>query len=151
MQRVYWTVDLLEAHIVADFLRAQGIGASVFDADFVRQDWIAALAYGGYRVVAPYEDAAAAKKLIADLRANAFTLGEDEVETRACPNCGSHDSIEDPFFRRAASALLLFFMIPAIPFKWRYRCRACGNRWKSPPKQPFAELARQAAAAESAQ
>jgi hypothetical protein len=108
MQRVYWTLDLLEAHIVADFLRAQGIDAHVFDADFVRQDWLAAIAYGGYRVVAPDDEASAAKRLIIGLRANEFALAEEDVEDRACSRCGSRNTMEDAWFHRVASALILF-------------------------------------------
>lgn len=149
MQRVYWTLDLLEAHIVADFLCAQGIDARVFDAGFVRQDWLAAIAYGGYRVVTPDDEAIAAKKLIVGLRANEFALAEEDVEERACPRCGARNSVEDPRFRRAASALILFFKIPVNFFKWRYRCNVCGAHFKSLPEQPFAELSRQADAAGS--
>jgi hypothetical protein len=148
MQRVYWTLDLLEAHIVADFLRAQGVDAQIFDADFVRQDWLASLAYGGFRVVAPDEECGVAKKLIADLSANAFALESDQIETPECPRCGAHDAVEDPMPRRIASVFLLFLKIPGVPFKWRYRCTTCGIRWKAPPERPFRELAVAANAAE---
>ena len=156
MQRVHWTVDLLEAHVIAGFLRAEGVDAEVFDADFVRQDWLAALAYGGYRVVTADEDAAAARQLIAHRQANDFALDEDDPEKPACPRCSSIDVDDDPVPRRVASAFLFFFLhlsvflLPLVPFKWRYRCDTCGKRWQALPKLPFRDLARQADVADAA-
>ena len=148
MQRVYWTLDLLEAHIVAAFLRAHGVDAKVFDADFVRQDWLASIAYGGYRIVAPAEEFADARKLIAELRTDTYAIEKDQVETFACPRCGSCEVVDDPTPRRVASAFLLFLKIPGLPFKWRYRCEACALRWKAPPLRSHRELAIDAEAAE---
>ena len=150
MQRVYWTVDLLEAHLVASFLRAQGIDATVFDADFVRQDWLAALAYGGYRVVTDDGDAVEARRLIDRRRANDFAFDEAEADVPACPRCGSRDVVEDAARRRIASAILFVFLLPVVWFKWRCRCRACGNSWKALPRKPYRDLAHDAAAAETA-
>ena len=151
MQRVYWTVDLLEAHVIAGFLRAEGIEAAVFDADFVRQDWLAALAYGGYRVVTDDRDAAEARRLIDHRRANEFAFDEAETDVLACPRCGSHDVVEDTPWRRVASAALFFLMLPVVSFKWHCRCRTCGNRWKAPPRKSYRDLAHDANAAEAAQ
>jgi len=156
MQRVYWTVDLLEAHVIAGFLRAEGIDAEIFDADFVRQDWLAALAYGGYRVVAADEQADTARRLIADRRANEFVLDDDDPEKPVCPRCSSLDVDDDPVPRRIAGALLFFFthlsffLLPLVPFKWRYRCDTCGKRWQALPRIRFRDLARQADDAEAA-
>jgi DNA-directed RNA polymerase subunit RPC12/RpoP len=156
MQRVHWTVDLLEAHVIAGFLRAEGVDAEVFDADFLRQDWLAAIAYGGYRVVTADEDAVAARKLIAHRQANDFALDEDDPEKPACPRCSSIDVDDDPVPRRVASAILFFFphlsvfMFPLVPFKWRYRCSTCGKRWQALPRHSFRDLARQADAADAA-
>lgn len=150
MQRVYWTVDLLEAHLVAGFLRARGIDATVFDADFVRQDWLAALAYGGYRVVTDDADAVEARRLIDHRRANDFALEEAESDAPACPRCGSHDVVEDAAWRRIASAILFVFLLPVVSFKWRCRCRVCGNTWKALPGKPYRDLAHDADAAETA-
>ena len=155
MQRVYWTVDLLEAHVIAGFLRAEGVDAEIFDVDFVRQDWLAALAYGGYRVVAADEQADTARRLIAHRRANEFVLDEDDPETPACPRCSSLDVGDDPVPRRIAWAFLFFFthlsffVLPFVPFKWRYRCDTCGKRWQALPRHSFRDLARQADVADA--
>lgn len=148
MQRVYWTVDLLEAHAIAGFLRSQGIEARVFDADFVRQDWLAALAYGGYRVVVAGGDVAAARDLLARRRNGQFAL-PDEDHAAPCPRCGSLDVHEDPTWRRVAFAVLFLLQLPIARFKWRYCCGSCGNRWRSPPERTFRELAASAEGAES--
>jgi hypothetical protein len=150
VRRVYWTLDLLEAHVVADFLRAHDIDAKVFDADFVRQDWLASLAYGGFGVVAPADQYSAAMKLIDEWRANAFALEPEAEAVLTCPRCRSQDVVEDPTPRRIASAFLFFLMIPGIPFKRSYACRACDKRWRGTAEQSFGALARAADAAESA-
>lgn len=150
MRRAYWTLDLLEAHIVADFLRAHDVDAQVFDADFVRQDWLASLAYGGFRVVVADEECSAARKLIEEWRANAFALESEREAALACPRCGSQDAVEDPTPRRIASAFLFFLRIPGIPFKRCYACHVCGKRWRAAPEQSFAELTRAVHAAEPA-
>lgn len=165
MQRVYWTVDFLEAHLIAGFLRAEGVDAEIFDVDFIRQDWLGALAYGGYRVVVADEDAAAARQLIAHRQANDFALDEADPNAPVCPRCSSRDTAEDPVPRRigfwfllslafpirsiVASVVLFFLMLALASFNGRFRCATCGKRWKAMPTHAFRELAHRADAADA--
>lgn len=107
MVRVHWTVDLLEAHIVAGLLCDEGVPAYVFDADMVRQDWFKALAIGGYRVVVDRDDATRALQIVARYRAGdaARAYAADEMPT--CPACGHEAVADDPRPRRAAFAVLI--------------------------------------------
>lgn len=105
MRRVHWTVDLPEAHIVADLLRASGIATWVFDAGFVRQNWLASLAYGGYRVMVPDAAVADAIAKIGEYRSGALAIDEADDSAR-CPCCGGSDT-DDPLPRRAIFLALI--------------------------------------------
>ena len=107
MVRVYWTVDLLEAHIVTGLLCDEGVQAWVFDADMVRQDWFRALAIGGYRIVVDRADAARALPILARYRADDPVRAYAEDEMPRCPACGHNAIADDPRPRRAAFATLI--------------------------------------------
>lgn len=112
MQRVYWTVDLLEAHIVAGLLCEHGIRASVFDADIIRQDWFRALAIGGYRVMVATQDAGEALGVIAAYYESAHLASYVDGDMPTCPRCAHNAVVDDPRPRRAvflAMIVLDFF------------------------------------------
>jgi len=176
MRRIHTTYDLLEAHILTQMLRENGIEAWLFDADFVRQDWFKSIAYGGYRILVREEVVGEARELL--------NLYDDETlvpageHGRPCPNCSKLAGIDDPQPRRnvflaiialsiaegvallqwqpSSADIVIAFVVQvalyiSIPwlllryFKWRLRCAACGHRWREPPRQRYAELARMAA------
>lgn len=99
MQRVRTAYDLLEALVIVAMLRDAGIEASVFDAEFVRQDWFRMLAYGGFRIMVPDRDAADAVRMLADYDAGAIAPAEAE-DRLACPRCTAEAVREDPWPRR---------------------------------------------------
>ena len=108
MRRVHGTFDLLEAHIIAQSLRYEGIAAWVFDADFVRQDWFKAIAYGGYRVMVADTDVLAAQQHITDYLRGALALPVEKCEAEFCTNCATDILTEDSRLRRLVFALLMF-------------------------------------------
>jgi hypothetical protein len=113
MQRVYRCFDLLQAHAIAASLRHDGIQAHVFDADFVRQDWFKMLAYGGFRIVVPNEDASRAAENIRLYQEGALSL--HDVEGAACPNCGEHSGHDDPQPRRNVFIAMFVLAAAEIP------------------------------------
>ena len=73
-RRIHTSYDLLDAHVLTALLREHGIEAWLFDADFVRQNWFAAIAYGGYRIMVREQDAAAARELLQEQRSGQLAL-----------------------------------------------------------------------------
>jgi hypothetical protein len=157
MIRIHTTVDLLEAEILAGFLREHGVAAEVFDRDMVRQDWFRALAFGGYRVVVPSENADMARDLLRRWRTGEFDLEKDHgaegdalaIERPGCVRCGSPRSEPDPWPRRWRLVCAYLLGLPILGLRGHYRCTDCGLRWRE-PSQAYAELARRADDAERA-
>lgn len=100
MQRVHWTPDLAEAHIVEGLLRAHDLQAWAFDTATVRQDWFATLSYGGYRVMATHADAEQARELLAAWRRGTLSLPAGEAELPVCTGCHAATGAEDKSPRR---------------------------------------------------
>jgi hypothetical protein len=69
--------NLAEAHIAAGALRSGGIAAEVFDGNFGQLESPVIEALGGFRIMAPEGEVAAAKEILAMLRAGPG-LGEPE-------------------------------------------------------------------------
>lgn len=168
MRRIHTTYDLLEAHIITEMLRANGIDAWLFDADFVRQDWFKSIAYGGYRILVPDDLTSDALVFIAKYRNGELALDDDEGPL-ACPNCGKECGIDDPRPRRVffiawfvssvamafamfsqpvfyatatlllAGTLVVSFM-GSFLFKWRYVCFECRHHWREPPQLNYFEM-----------
>ena len=107
MQRVWWTLDLIEAHIVAGLLRERGIAAFVFDDGMVRQDWFRAIAIGGYRVMVASEDVGEALGIVAQYGESAHDATYADGDMPACPRCAENAVVDDPRPRRAVFLALI--------------------------------------------
>jgi hypothetical protein len=68
---------LVEAHIASGALRSAGINAQVFDANFGGMEAPVIEGLGGYRIMAPENEVAAARETLRALRSNPG-LGEPE-------------------------------------------------------------------------
>ena len=118
-RRVHTSYDLLDAHVLTALLREHGIEAWLFDADFVRQNWFAAIAYGGYRIMVREQDAAAARELLQEQRSGQLAL--PDATDVPCPRCAHSAGIEDPQPRRnvfLAALVLGFAGNFALLFRW---------------------------------
>ena len=137
MRRAYWSIDFFDAQIVADFLRHQGVEAWVFDVELVRQYWLHAIAFGGFRVVTAEAEHARAAGLVAQWHEGEFALTSNDVDEAQCPRCGSHSSETDAWPRRLGFIALNLFVVGMlfIRYRSRYRCRACSCRWTSIPEK----------------
>ncbi len=103
LRRVDTTFDLTEAHIVVGLLRAEGIDAYLFDADFVRQNWLKAIAFGGYRILVRDADVSTARGHIRTYRDTKTTLSHSD--DAPCPSCSSTAYRDDPRPRRWVFAI----------------------------------------------
>ena len=112
LRRVDTTFDLPEAHIIVGLLRSEGIDAYLFDADFVRQDWFRAIAYGGYRILVPDEDLSAARAHTRAYRETNPALSSSD--DAPCPACSSLNYRDDPRPRRWVFAF--YIVLPSIEF-----------------------------------
>jgi hypothetical protein len=113
LRRVDTTFDLPEAHIVVGLLRSEGIDAHVFDADFVRQDWFRAIAYGGYRILVADEDVPVAIERIRVYREAKPALSD--AADAPCPLCSSCTYRDDPRPRRWVFALYILPSLIEVP------------------------------------
>ena len=173
MRRAYWSADFGEAHVVEAMLRAHGLYALVFDAGIVRQDWFKTLAFGGYRVMVPSSQLAAAQPLLTDYVSGAMALADDDRDAPPCPRCCAHAVADDPRPRRVVFGallaaevapipllsspfmLLIAGLLPLLPLAAapllgsRHRCENCGAAFAT-PRRSYATLARAVAEAEEA-
>lgn len=172
LRRVDTTFDMIEGHIVVGLLRSEGIAAYLFDADFVRQDWFKAIAYGGYRVLVPDGETQAAREHIRDYRESKPALSDPD--DTPCPSCSSADYRDDPRPRRWVFAIyfaqqlivlacllivataeqgvvIALVTIPVdvalacfaiVYMKRRYLCNHCGHRWRDPHYHVYSALHR---------
>jgi len=134
MRRIHWTLDLQEAEIVAGLLRAEGIDAFVFDAGIVRQNWTAALAYGGYRVMVAAPQVEQGRQLLMAWRQGEYALPDDTADALHCPVCAGTDVQPDQRRRGWSFVIVYLFRVP-IPWRWQRRvhCRTCNHRWNRAP------------------
>ena len=71
--------NLMEAHIAAGALRSAGIAAEVFDAGFGAMEAPVIEGLGGYRLMAPEEEVAAARETLKAIRSGpGLALADDE-------------------------------------------------------------------------
>jgi len=124
MRRIHTTFDLLEGHTIVAMLREHSIEAWLFDADFVRQDWFKAIAYGGYRILVDDEFVAEAVELLRQYRSGALALLDEH--RRRCPKCAEFAGSDDPWPRRS-----VFLGLIVLPFAGI----GAFSRWAHTPAQ----------------
>lgn len=61
---VDWAADHPDGLVMVPLLQSEGIDAFLHNENFVRQDWLNILAYGGFRVLVRAPDSAAAVALL---------------------------------------------------------------------------------------
>jgi hypothetical protein len=148
MPCIHWTTDLIEAEIICSLLHEQGIDAQIPGADFVRQNWMVAIAMGGYRVTVNAADTQAANDVLGRWRNGEFAISDEPAAGTQCPNCQSLSVVEDTLPRRWRFVALFFLKLPLPLALHCYRCGNCGNRWQEPNSNTYRELAAQAEAAD---
>lgn len=173
MRCVYWSADFSEARVVEAMFRAQGVPVFVFDAGMAQLDWFKSLAIGGYRIMVPESQLDAARRLLAEYRAEALAPAAKDIDVPPCPRCGSRNVNDDPRPRRrvfgaviasqaAPLALMLSLygwwlaglasLLPLIVARWlgsRHRCADCAYAFAM-PRMRFDTLARSVSEAEAA-
>jgi hypothetical protein len=78
--------NLMEAHIAAGALRSAGIAAEVFDGSFGAMEAPVIEGLGGYRLMAPEEEVAAARETLKAIRSGpGLPLAEDESPSPWAP------------------------------------------------------------------
>lgn len=124
-----------EAHLACSALQAAGIHATLIDEHIVNANWLYSNAVGGVKLLVRTEDAAAAEAVLgaaAEVDASASAEGgaTEPAGDDACPRCGSAGIGPTVFGRRAAVLSWLVAGFPFVPVLRRWRCRACGYRFK---------------------
>jgi hypothetical protein len=76
---------LVEAHFASGALRAAGFNAQVFDANFGGMEAPVIEGLGGYRIMAPENEAAAARDTLRALRANPGLVDPEDSQPWAEP------------------------------------------------------------------
>ena len=76
---------LVEAHIASGALRSAGFNAQVFDANFGGMEAPVIEGLGGYRIMAPESEVAAARETLRALRSNPGLGAPEDYEPWAAP------------------------------------------------------------------
>lgn len=115
-----------DAHLLRMRLEAGGIAAYVLDENLIQADWFYSNAIGGVRLQVADHDVEAAREIMGE-------EGEplEGVAYAECPACHSTEVEIDELPRRLSFLSLLVFLFPLPVGRSRYRCKACGKRWKS--------------------
>jgi hypothetical protein len=119
--------EYMDGLVFVSLLRARHFDAQLFDENFVRQNWFEILAFGGFRIMVPAPNLQAARETLAEFRAGALQIDEDEMDRSICPACNARVGGFDHRQRRwvflaylvhqLVLALLLIFMVDAwIPY-----------------------------------
>jgi hypothetical protein len=137
------TVDSFDnpatAAILASRLDAEGIDASLSDAETISMDPLWTPAIGGVKVQVRSSDFERAREIA---RRPPEPQEEDPGEAgHPCPACGSRRTCKEPFSTRAAFLSILLLGFPLLFRKGGRKCLSCRHRWKEetaagPPKGP---------------
>ena len=154
MRCVECTFEYLDGLALVALLRANDLDAHLFNENFVRQDWLYILAYGGFRVMVPASQLDLARSICDAFRAGALALTHGECERPGCPRCGASSSEWNSrprdWFRVAMICLGPIGLLPLIfgfDITHKYRCQTCSHRWLERPVTSFGELQARADAA----
>jgi hypothetical protein len=149
MKRAFWTLRLHDAKIVAGLLRSEGVTTFVFDDGIAQIDWLAASAYGGFRVMVADADAVRAAELVRAWQQGAFRYvdPDPDIDDR-CPQCAGHEVVAA---ETRSGVALIIMVVTGKPLYWpspRLRCETCAHSWQPAKRHDYATLARQAEQAE---
>ena len=115
MRRIHTTYDLLDAHLITAMLREHDIDALLFDTDFVRQNWLESIAYGGYRIMVSDASVESAARVLREYKNGSLALPDEH--RLVCPRCGEQQGVENPWPRRHIFLVILILpWIVAIAF-----------------------------------
>jgi hypothetical protein len=122
----------IEAHLARGRLEAEGLTPVLADEHLVALHGLATLALGGVKLQVPSEEAARARRALAEVAAplprSARYLTAD-LDAPRCPACGSLGLAPAAADRRSALLAGLLLGLPLLLGRARgLRCRDCGTR-----------------------
>ena len=115
-----------EAHLLRSQLESAGIPAYLHSEYAVQNEWIGSNLIGGVRVQISELDLDIAREFFA----SEMIDPPEEAEPVPCPACGSGSTGPDPLPRHVGIFSLLVLHIPWPFIRRRWRCTACGQRFK---------------------
>ena len=127
--------DPWEAYILQGRLEAEGIPASVANAQHILANWPLSVALGGAVLQVAGADLQRAEAIIAEYYAGVFEnglLAENPDAADTCPACGSAD-ISGSVPHRQRALTVATFLLASAPFPTRasrMECATCGNHWR---------------------
>lgn len=114
-----------EAHLARARLESEGIPAFVADEHTINMQWLYSNALGGVRLQVPESWAEAAVAVLEEDREEVL-VEQQQVDTRACPRCGSGNTEYHQIGRRWAFLMFLGINFPLFPVRDGLRCLDCG-------------------------
>ena len=115
-----------EAHIAKSRLDSEGIPAYVADEHTINMQWLWSDALGGVRLQVPEPHVESAMAVVAEDREQAL-VETQEVDTTACPHCGSPDTEYQQIGRRWAFLVFIGLHFPLFPVRHGVKCNQCGQ------------------------
>jgi hypothetical protein len=122
--KVLW---IHEADLIKAELDSHGIPAFIPDEGMAVTYPVMGNTLGGIRVQVNDEDEARAREIIG--RSSDASVSPESCIT--CPSCGSERVSQSKMSVRMFFGSLLLLGFPFILMKRRFRCEACGWRWKA--------------------
>ncbi len=147
--------SVLQAHVAAGRLQAEGLDAVIADANHAAADWLVMQALGGVKIRIPAEQYDAARAVLARVEAGDFALQPADTDGAAPkaddaafapegpvapaplkdPSCPVCHGPGQPWhsWRWRLSMLLVHTLALPLPVKDRdsWRCTECDKRWRS--------------------
>lgn len=107
MRCVERTYEYLDGLALVALLRANELDAHLFDENFVRQDWLHIIVYGGFRVMVPENELERALQLRDSSHNGVLSLTTDECTDPICPACQESSGHTDLAPRRRVFAAFI--------------------------------------------
>jgi hypothetical protein len=130
--------DPPSAHVARALLEAHGIDAYLGNEHYVGMDWLHSQAVGGVELKVVSEQATRAQEILDSPEpppafTSRYSLDDSQPSAfEVCPACSAQDVESDRLDHRIRAASL-GFGIPVSIGAYRFRCRACGHRFRARP------------------
>ena len=125
--------DFPEAMIAKGSLDAAGIECFLADENMIRMNWLYSNFFGGLKLAVREEDVDSALDVLEQPIPASFEVdGIGGYEQPRCPKCSSLD-IEFEKFDKRWWGVGMYANLPLLITKDRWKCWACGHRWKETP------------------
>ncbi len=121
--------DYTKAEITKIALEAEGIDCFLSGENFVATYWLYANADRGIKLYIKESDKQQALEILKNIRQPKESEADPNYDLK-CPRCDSTDIDYEKYSRWAFFFSMVLFRLPVTFLRRKYKCTACGNKWK---------------------